>query len=33
MMLYYETKFECKRTSSLEDTVETVIFLLYKPSL
>ena len=33
MMLYYQTKFGCKLTSSLEDTTETVIFLLYKPSL
>ena len=26
MMLYYQTKFGCKQTSSLEDTTETVIF-------
>ena len=32
-MIYYQTKFGCKRTSSLEDTVEIVIFWLYKPSL
>ena len=32
MMLYYETKFGCKLTSSLEDTIEMVIFWLYKPS-
>ena len=25
-MLYYQTKFDCKPTSSLEDTTETVIF-------
>ena len=33
MMLYYQTKFECKRTGSLEDIVEIVIFWLQKPSL
>ena len=33
MMLYYQTKFSCKPTSSLEDTTEIVIFWLYKPSL
>ena len=33
MMLYYQTKFGCTRTSSLEDTTEIVIFWLYKPSL
>ena len=33
MMLYYQTKFSCKPTSSLEDTTETVLFWLYKPSL
>ena len=33
IMLYYQTEFGCKRTSSLEDIVEIVIFLLYKPSL
>ena len=33
MMLYYQTKFGCKQTSSLEDTVQIVIFWLYKPSL
>ena len=26
LMLYYQTKFGCKRTSSLEDTTEIVIF-------
>ena len=30
MMLYYQTKFSCKLTSSLEDMTEIVIFLLYK---
>ena len=29
MMLYYQTKFDCKRTSILEDIVEIVIILLY----
>ena len=33
MMLYYQTKFGCKWTSSLEDIVKIVIFWLYKPSL
>ena len=33
IMLYYQTKFDCKRTSSLEDIVEIAIFWLYKPSL
>ena len=33
MMLYYQTKFDCKRASSLEYIIETVIFWLYKPSL
>ena len=33
MMLYYQTKFSCKPTSSLEDTTEIVIFWLYKPLL
>ena len=32
-MLYYQIKFGCKRTSSLEDTTEIVIFRLYEPSL
>ena len=32
-MLYYQTKFDCEKTSSLEDIVEIVIFWLYKPSL
>ena len=32
-MLYYQTKFGCKPTSSLEDTTEIAIFWLYKPSL
>ena len=33
MMLYYQTKFTCKETSSLEDIAEIVIFWLYKPTL
>ena len=33
MMLYYQTKFGCKPTSSLEATTEIVIVWLYKPSL
>ena len=33
MVLYYQTKVGCKRTSILEDTTEIVIFWLYKPSL
>ena len=33
MMLYYQTKFGCKPTSSLEDTTEIEIFWFYKPSL
>ena len=33
MMLYYQTKFGCNQTSSLEGTTEIVIFWLYKPSL
>ena len=33
MMLYYQTKLGCKRTSSLEDIVKIFIFWLYKPSL
>ena len=33
MMLYYQTKFGRKRTSSLEDRVEIVMFLVYQPSL
>ena len=32
MMLYYQTKFGCKLTSTLEDTTEIVIFWWYKPS-
>ena len=32
-MLYYQTKFGCKRTAILEDTVEIVIFWLNKPLL
>ena len=32
MMLYYQTKFGCKSTSSVEDTTEIVIFWLYKSS-
>ena len=32
-MQYYQTKFGCKPTSSLEDTTEIAIFWLYKPSL
>ena len=31
MVLYYQTKFGCKLTCSLEDTTEIVIVLLYKP--
>ena len=33
MMLYYQTKFDCKPTSNLEDTKEIVIFWLNKPLL
>ena len=33
MMLYNQTKYGCKRTSSLEDKAEIVIFWLHKPSL
>ena len=33
MMLYYQTKYGCKWSRSLEDTTEIVIFWLYKPSL
>ena len=33
LMLYYQSKFGCKPTSSLEATTEIVIFWLYKPSL
>ena len=35
LRLYYQIKFECKPTSSLEDTIEIVILSLwlYKPSL
>ena len=33
LMLYYQTKFGWKWTSSLEDIVKIVIFWLYKPSL
>ena len=33
MLYYYQTKFGCKWTSSLEDTTEIVIFWLYKPLL
>ena len=33
MMLYHQTKFGCKLTSSLEDTSEIVIFWLHKPLL
>ena len=33
MILYYQTKFGCKRTSSLEDTAEIILFWLCKPSL
>ena len=31
MMLYCQTKFGCKWTSSLEDIVEIVIFCLFNP--
>ena len=33
MMLYYQTKFSCKQTSSLEDIVKIVILWSYKPLL
>ena len=33
IMLYYQTEFDCKRTCSLADIVEIVIFWLNKPSL
>ena len=33
MTMYHQTKFDCKRVSSSEDTAETVIFWLYKPLL
>ena len=33
MILYYQTKFCCKLTNSLEDTTEIIIFWLYKPLL
>ena len=33
IMLYHQTKFGCKWTSSLEDTTEIVIFWSYKPML
>ena len=33
MNLYYQTKFGCKPTSSLEGTTEIVLFGWYKPSL
>ena len=33
IMLYYQTGFGCKWTSSLEDIVKIVIFWIYKPSL
>ena len=33
MMPYYQTKFGCKTTSSLEDIVKIVTFWLYKSSL
>ena len=32
-LLCYQTEFSCKRTSSLEDIVDIVIFWWYKPSL
>ena len=32
IMLYYQTEFSCKRTSSLEDMVEIVVFRLYERS-
>ena len=32
-MMYNQTKFGCRPTSTLEDTTEIVIFWLYKPSL
>ena len=33
MILYYQIKFGCKLTSSLNDTTEIVILWLYKPLL
>ena len=33
MTLYFQTKFGCRRTGSLEDITEIVIFWLYKLSL
>ena len=33
MMLYYHTRFGCKRTSTLENIVNIIIFWLYKPPL
>ena len=33
LMMYYQTKFSHKWTSSLEDTVEIVIFLFFQPLL
>ena len=33
VMIYYQTKFACKWTCSLEDTAEIVIFWLHKASL
>ena len=32
-MMYHQTKPSCKQVKSMEDIVETVIFLLYKPLL
>ena len=33
IMLYYHTKFGCKRTSNLEDIIEIVLFWWHKSSL
>ena len=33
MVLYYQTEFDYKPISSLEDTTEIAIFWLYKPSM
>ena len=33
LMLYYQTKFACKWTSTLKDRVEIVLFWLRKPSM
>lgn len=33
MMMYHQSKFDCKKRSSLKDVTETALFRLYKPSL